>query len=163
MTNSSAHIASAGAPLSRAKAAMILLHGRGATAGGMLDLADVFAQPDVAYLAPEAPGRTWYPYSFLAPIAQNAPHLFVTTARARATERATAVVAELNTELGAARSEKAAAAADRARFETEADRQRHRAVEAPASIDDALARASAARDSSRRSSRTGRRARAGRS
>jgi phospholipase/carboxylesterase len=90
MMTSSAHIASAGAPLSRAKAAMILLHGRGATADGMLDLTDVFAQPDVAYLAPEAPGRTWYPYSFLAPIAQNEPHL----------SRALARVGELMSELG---------------------------------------------------------------
>jgi phospholipase/carboxylesterase len=73
--NTAAHIETAGAPLSRAKAAMILLHGRGATAEGMLDLAEVFAQPDMAYLAPQAPGRTWYPYSFLAPIAQNEPHL----------------------------------------------------------------------------------------
>jgi phospholipase/carboxylesterase len=73
--NTAAHIETAGAPLSRAKAAMILLHGRGATAEGMLDLADVFAQPDMAYLAPQAPGRTWYPHSFLAPIAQNEPHL----------------------------------------------------------------------------------------
>jgi phospholipase/carboxylesterase len=70
-----AHIETAGPPLSRAKAAMILLHGRGATAEGMLGLADVFAQPDMAYLAPQAPGRTWYPYSFLAPIEQNEPHL----------------------------------------------------------------------------------------
>ncbi len=90
MTTSSANIASAGAPLSRAKAAMILLHGRGATADGMLDLADVFAQPDVAYLAPQAPGRTWYPYSFLAPLDQNEPHL----------TRALANVDDLVSELG---------------------------------------------------------------
>lgn len=90
MKTTSAHIASAGAPLSRAKAAMILLHGRGATAEGMLDLADVFAQPDVAYLAPQAPGRTWYPYSFLAPINQNEPHL----------SRALALVGELVSDLG---------------------------------------------------------------
>lgn len=90
MKTSSAPIASAGAPLSRAKAAMILLHGRGATAEGMLDLADVFAQPDVAYLAPQAPGRTWYPYSFLAPIDRNEPHL----------SRALAQVGELVSELG---------------------------------------------------------------
>jgi phospholipase/carboxylesterase len=89
MTSASAHIASAGAPLHRAKAAMILLHGRGATAEGMLDLADVFAQPDVAYLAPQAPGRTWYPYSFLAPIDQNEPHL----------SRALAQVGELASDL----------------------------------------------------------------
>jgi predicted esterase len=29
----------------------------------------------VAYLAPQAPGHQWYPYSFLAPLAQNEPHL----------------------------------------------------------------------------------------
>lgn len=90
MNTPSAHIPSAGAPLSRAKAAMILLHGRGATAEGMLDLADVFAQPDVAYLAPQAPGRTWYPYSFLAPIDRNEPHL----------SRALAQVGELVSDLG---------------------------------------------------------------
>lgn len=73
--NTTAHIETAGAPLARAKAAMILLHGRGATAEGMLELADVFAQPDMAYLAPQAPGRTWYPHSFLAPIEKNEPHL----------------------------------------------------------------------------------------
>lgn len=90
MNTRSAHIPSAGAPLSRAKAAMILLHGRGATAEGMLDLADVLAQPDVAYLAPQAPGRTWYPYSFLAPIDQNEPHL----------SRALAQVGEMVSDLG---------------------------------------------------------------
>lgn len=57
-----------GAPLTRARAAMILLHGRGATAESMLELTDVFAQPDMAYIAPQAPGNTWYPFSFLAPI-----------------------------------------------------------------------------------------------
>jgi predicted esterase len=28
---------------------------------------------DVAYLAPQAAGHTWYPYSFLAPMSQNEP------------------------------------------------------------------------------------------
>lgn len=65
----------AGAPLHRAEAAVILLHGRGATAEGMLPLAEAFAQPDVAYLAPRAAGRTWYPYSFLAPLRENEPGL----------------------------------------------------------------------------------------
>jgi phospholipase/carboxylesterase len=67
--------ATSGAPLARAGAAMILLHGRGATAESMLGLADVFAEPDVAYIAPQAPGNTWYPFSFLAPIQQNEPYL----------------------------------------------------------------------------------------
>lgn len=73
--NSAAHVETTGVPLLRAKAAMILLHGRGATAEGMLELAEAFAQPEITYLAPQAPGRTWYPYSFLAPLEQNEPHL----------------------------------------------------------------------------------------
>jgi phospholipase/carboxylesterase len=68
-------ISASGAPLGRAKAAVIMLHGRGASAESMLSFADVFAQPDVAYLAPQAPGSTWYPYSFLAPFEQNEPAL----------------------------------------------------------------------------------------
>jgi phospholipase/carboxylesterase len=43
-------ISASGAPLGRAKAAVIMLHGRGASAESMLSFADVFAQPDVAYL-----------------------------------------------------------------------------------------------------------------
>jgi predicted esterase len=68
-------VGAAGAPLSRAKAAVVMLHGRGADAGDMLSLAEVFAQPDLAYLAPQAAGRSWYPNSFLAPIARNEPFL----------------------------------------------------------------------------------------
>lgn len=64
-----------GADLSHAKAAMVLLHGRGATAESILALADELAQPDVAYLAPQAGGRTWYPHSFLAPLEHNEPGL----------------------------------------------------------------------------------------
>jgi phospholipase/carboxylesterase len=64
-----------GAPLQRARGAMVLLHGRGANAESMLSLADVLAQPDLAYFAPQAPAHTWYPHSFLAPIAQNEPDL----------------------------------------------------------------------------------------
>jgi len=69
------HTAIAGAPLADAKAAVILLHGRGASAESMLALTNVLAQPDVAYLAPQAEGGTWYPYSFLAPFEQNEPYL----------------------------------------------------------------------------------------
>jgi phospholipase/carboxylesterase len=66
---------SAGAPLAQARAAVVLLHGRGGSAEDMLGLAEEFRQRDIAYLAPEAPGHTWYPYSFLAPRQQNEPHL----------------------------------------------------------------------------------------
>ncbi|WP_142846153.1 alpha/beta hydrolase [Telmatospirillum sp. J64-1] len=73
--SSAARMPMAGAPLTRAKAAMILLHGRGASAESMFPLAEVFAQPDIAYVAPQAPGGTWYPHSFLAPLEQNEPFL----------------------------------------------------------------------------------------
>ena len=57
----------------------ILLHGRGASAEDILSLAREFGSPraldDVAYLAPQAAGNSWYPYSFLAPIPQNEPAL----------------------------------------------------------------------------------------
>jgi phospholipase/carboxylesterase len=65
----------AGEPLDRAQAAMILLHGRGATAESILQLAREFHQPGFAFLAPQGSGNTWYPYSFLAPIEQNEPFL----------------------------------------------------------------------------------------
>ncbi len=68
-------IATAGAPLRRAKAAVVMVHGRGADAEGMLSLAEAFAQPDLAYLAPQAASRSWYPHSFLAPIERNEPFL----------------------------------------------------------------------------------------
>jgi phospholipase/carboxylesterase len=57
------------------KGAMILLHGRGASAEDILGLREEFGFRDVAYCAPEAAGRAWYPYSFLAPIEQNEPWL----------------------------------------------------------------------------------------
>ncbi len=66
-------VRTAGAPLESAQAAMILLHGRGATAEDILTLADELAVPGIAYLAPQAAGNTWYPNSFFAPIASNEP------------------------------------------------------------------------------------------
>jgi len=63
------------ASLLRAQAAMIMVHGRGATAKGMFPLADEFAQPDFHYAAPQAKNRTWYPYSFLEPTEKNQPGL----------------------------------------------------------------------------------------
>jgi predicted esterase len=63
------------APLADAKAAVILVHGRGATAESMLPLAEAFGRDDIAYLAPQATGNTWYPYPFLAPLAANEPWL----------------------------------------------------------------------------------------
>ena len=68
-------VLAAGQPLDRAAAAMVLVHGRGATAQGILSLAEELAHPGFAYLAPQAAGNSWYPLSFLAPIERNEPHL----------------------------------------------------------------------------------------
>jgi phospholipase/carboxylesterase len=65
----------AGKPIQDAQAAMVLIHGRGSTAHNMLTLAAELSHPGFAYLAPQAAGDTWYPYSFLAPIASNEPWL----------------------------------------------------------------------------------------
>jgi predicted esterase len=70
-----AEIYEAGAPLNGARGVLILLHGRGATAEDILGLGHEIAPDGVALLAPQAAGRTWYPYSFLAPIQQNEPWL----------------------------------------------------------------------------------------
>ncbi len=64
-----------GAPLDDAQAGLVLLHGRGASAQGMLQLADDLDVPDVAHLAPQARMRSWYPQSFMAPRDQNEPEL----------------------------------------------------------------------------------------
>jgi phospholipase/carboxylesterase len=64
-----------GTPLARARAVMIMLHGRGGSAEDMMALADVLAQPDLACLAPQAAGHSWYPYPFTAPIERNEPWL----------------------------------------------------------------------------------------
>ena len=57
-----ARILAAGTSLNRAKAVVVMVHGRGADGHDMLSLADSFVQPDLAYLAPQAAGRSWYPY-----------------------------------------------------------------------------------------------------
>ena len=65
----------AGEALDRASAAMILVHGRGATAEGILSLAGELSRPGFAFLAPQAADNTWYPLSFLSPIERNEPYL----------------------------------------------------------------------------------------
>jgi phospholipase/carboxylesterase len=64
-----------GAPLAQAAAAIVLLHGRGASAEDILGLAGEMYDERVAYLAPQAADNRWYPYSFMAPIAENEPWL----------------------------------------------------------------------------------------
>lgn len=64
-----------GEPPQQAQAALVMLHGRGDSAEGILSLADVLDIAGYTLLAPEASGYEWYPYSFLAPLAQNEPWL----------------------------------------------------------------------------------------
>lgn len=64
-----------GAPLERAQAAMVLLHGRGASAADILALAGEFDAPGFAFLAPQAAGAQWYPNRFIAPVEANEPWL----------------------------------------------------------------------------------------
>jgi predicted esterase len=64
-----------GEPLERAGAAMVLLHGRGATAHDILTLAPEVQAPGWAFVAPQAAGATWYPYPFMAPLDRNEPWL----------------------------------------------------------------------------------------
>jgi phospholipase/carboxylesterase len=75
MTTLASPLARAGAPLESARAGVVLVHGRGASAEGILTLANAFETEDIGYVAPQAPGGTWYPHSFLAPFAANEPYL----------------------------------------------------------------------------------------
>jgi phospholipase/carboxylesterase len=61
--------------LTEADRALILVHGRGSTAADILSLADYLPVEDFALLAPQATGRSWYPYSFLEPPVRNQPWL----------------------------------------------------------------------------------------
>lgn len=63
----------AGAPSNEARAGLVLVHGRGATAESILELGEAIGVEKVAFVAPQADGYTWYPNSFLAPLAANEP------------------------------------------------------------------------------------------
>ncbi|HEV2582580.1 MAG TPA: GNAT family N-acetyltransferase [Ktedonobacteraceae bacterium] len=65
----------AGDPPESARAAMIMIHGRGASARDILTLVPDLQCPGFAYFAPQAAGNAWYPNSFLMPIASNEPGL----------------------------------------------------------------------------------------
>jgi phospholipase/carboxylesterase len=65
----------AGEPLESARAAMVLLHGRGASADDILFTSEPLATPGFAFLAPNARGGAWYPQPFTAPLEANEPWL----------------------------------------------------------------------------------------
>jgi len=80
-----------GPPPRDARLALIMVHGRGASAQDILGIARELQLDDVACLAPEAAGHTWYPNSFLSPIARNEPGI---TSALRVIERLIAAVGD---------------------------------------------------------------------
>ena len=68
-------IITTGVPLQEAKKALIMIHGRGGSAAGILGIAQHLNVSEYALLAPQATHHTWYPHSFMAPIEQNEPWL----------------------------------------------------------------------------------------
>jgi phospholipase/carboxylesterase len=69
------NIVRAGADLTDANGAMIMIHGRGATAESILTLANEFGDHNLHLVAPQANQFQWYPHSFLAPTERNEPGL----------------------------------------------------------------------------------------
>lgn len=77
-------VLTAGQSLEQAGAAMVMIHGRGATAESILSLAAEFDRPEFAYLAPQAAANAWYPQRFIAPIQSNQPYLSSALAKVEA-------------------------------------------------------------------------------
>ena len=64
-----------GTPLAQAQGAVILLHGRGASAQDISGLSEIFKDSKFAFIAPSATGGAWYPQRFFVPLTQNEPWL----------------------------------------------------------------------------------------
>ncbi len=69
------NIITRGKPLAETNKALVMVHGRGATAASILGLSSSLAVNDFTLLAPQATNNSWYPYSFMAPATQNQPAL----------------------------------------------------------------------------------------
>lgn len=69
------NIVYAGKKIAEASKALLMIHGRGASAADILSLANHLDVKDFALVAPQATNHTWYPYSFIAPAKQNEPGL----------------------------------------------------------------------------------------
>lgn len=66
-------LVTAGTDVDDAGAALVLVHGRGASARSIVNMAGAFHRPGIALLAPQAANNTWYPHSFLEPVDRNEP------------------------------------------------------------------------------------------
>lgn len=65
----------AGERLENARAVMLLLHGRGASARDILTLTQELPPDGFTFIAPQAANSAWYPYRFMEPIQLNEPWL----------------------------------------------------------------------------------------
>lgn len=74
-THNKQHILTAGQPVQKASKAIILIHGRGASAEDIISLQQHLHLEDFAIYAPQATQHSWYPFSFMAPVSQNQPAL----------------------------------------------------------------------------------------
>jgi phospholipase/carboxylesterase len=83
-------VLAAGAALDEARTAVVLVHGRGASAEDILGFAGPLARPGVAFLAPQAAEHTWYPQRFLAPLSENEPWLASALAKLETVRRSAA-------------------------------------------------------------------------
>jgi predicted esterase len=81
MPHATSPVYTAGAKLEDASAAMILVHGRGASAQDILSLSAPLNFPGVAYFAPQAEGSIWYPNRLIAPVESNEPYLSAAIAK----------------------------------------------------------------------------------
>ncbi|MGB9963637.1 alpha/beta hydrolase [Halobacterium hubeiense] len=68
-------VVTAGAPASVAEAVVVLLHGRGATAQGVVNLAEPLYRHGVTFVAPDAARSRWFPHSAFGPVERNEPHV----------------------------------------------------------------------------------------
>jgi phospholipase/carboxylesterase len=64
-----------GAPLAKAVGAVILIHGRGSSAGDVAPLGETLKNEALSFLAPNAVDGTWYPQRFFVPLVRNEPWL----------------------------------------------------------------------------------------
>lgn len=69
------NIVTAGVPVEDAKSALIMIHGRGASAEIMIPLSSYLDKKDMAIFAPQANRHSWYPASFIEPVEENQPAL----------------------------------------------------------------------------------------
>ncbi len=69
------NIVTQGKELSTTRKVLIMLHGRGGSAEDILSFSSHLDVKEFTLIAPQATNSAWYPYSFMAPAAQNEPWL----------------------------------------------------------------------------------------